>query len=168
MNFYLAQFFSFIAWVILIFSFWKNKNNKILYLQVISCIFFALNYIFIGAWTGLFVVIFEMIRDLLYIKLSDDMKIFISTIPVYIIIGIFCYDGVLSLFSVLAAINDGYSLVYTGNKLVFLAIITYILWFVYDISCNNYINAFAEIIVIISNVIILIRGNRENAIMHRN
>lgn len=168
MNFYLAQFFSFIAWVILIFSFWKNKNNKVLYLQVISCIFFALNYIFIGAWTGLFVVIFEMIRDLLYIKLSDDMKIFISTIPVYIIIGIFCYDGVLSLFSVLAAIYDGYSLVYTGNKLVFLAIITYILWFVYDISCNNYINSFAEIIVIISNVIILIRGNRENAIMHRN
>lgn len=168
MNFYVAQFFSFVAWLILIFSFWKNKNNKILYLQIISCLFFALNYIFIGAWTGLFVVAFEMVRDFLYIKLSDDMKIFILTIPIYIIIGIFWYDGVLSLFSVLAAINDGYSLIYKGNKLIFLSIITYSLWLVYDIYCNNYVNALAEIMVIISNTFILINGNRKNAIVHRN
>lgn len=103
----------------------------------------------------------------MYFKLNGDMKIFILTILVYIIIGLFCYDGILSLFSVLVAINDGYSLVYTGNKLIFLVIITYVLWLVYDIFCNNYINFLAEIMIIIFNVVILINGNRENAIMHR-
>ena len=103
----------------------------------------------------------------MHIKLSDDMKIFILTIPVYIIIGLFCYDGILSLFSILDAINDGYSLVYTGNKLIFLVIITYVLWLFFYIFFYNYINFLAEIMIIIFNVVILIKGNRENAIMHR-
>lgn len=153
--------------MILIISFWKNKNDKVLYLQVISCLFFALNYILIGAWTGLFVVLFEMIRDCLYIKFDDDKKTFLCTIPIYIIIGILWYDGIFSLFSVAAAMNDGYSLIYKGNKLIFLAIITYALWLVYDIACHNYVNVIMEIGVIVSNIVILLRGNRDNAIMRR-
>lgn len=167
MNFYLSQLFSLIAWIILAISFWKNKNNKILYLQVFSCLFFGLNYILIGAWTGLFVVIFEIIRDYLYIKYDDDKKTFLYTLPIYIIIGVFGYNGITSLFSILAALNDGYSLIYKGNKLIFLSIITYTLWLIYDISFNNYVNTMAEIIIIISNSIILIKGNKENAIMRR-
>lgn len=167
MNFYFGQFFSLIAWTMLIISYWKNKNDKILYLQVISCVCFALNYIFLGAWTGLFVVSFEIIRDIMYIKSKDDKKIFMLSIPIYLIIGIFGYSGILSLFSVLASLNDGYALIYKGNKLIFLGIITYSLWLIYDIYCGNYVNVLAELAIIISNITILFKGNRKNGITHR-
>ena len=157
LNFYLAQVTSLLAWFFLIFSYWKNKDNKILYLQLISCIFFVLNYLFLGAYTGLFVVFFEIIRDSLYIKLNDDKKTFLYTLPVYAIIGIFSYDGFWSLFSIFASLNDGYALIFKEEKVVFLGIITYILWLIYDIYYFSLPNIIAESILILSNIIILLR-----------
>ena len=159
LNFYLGQVFSVGAWSVLLISYWRNKDNKILYLQIVSCIFFLLNYIFLGAYTGLFVIFFEMIRDILYINFKNDRKIYMLTIPIYILIGIFSYDGVWSIFSVLAALNDGYALIYKGNKVVFLGIITYLLWMVYDLYCLNYMSVLAEFVLICSNIFVLIRGN---------
>lgn len=156
LNFCLAQLTSLLAWFFLIISYWKNKDNKILYLQLISCIFFVLNYLFLGAYTGLFVVFFEIIRDYLYVKLEDDKKTFLWTLPIYALIGIFSYDGFWSLFSILASLNDGYALIYKGKKVVLLGIITYILWLIYDIRYFSLPNIIAESILIISNIIILL------------
>ena len=72
LNFYLAQLSSIIAWILLIISYWKNKDDKLLYLQVISCFFFIIDYVLLGAYSGLFVVLFEVVRDSLYIKCKDD------------------------------------------------------------------------------------------------
>lgn len=158
LNFYLAQLSSTLAWIVLIISYWKNKDNKLLYLQIITCIFFSLSNILLGAYTGLFVVLFEIIRDYLYIKLEDDKKTFLITLPIYIVIGIFSYNKIWSLFAIFASINDGYALIYKGKKVVLLGIVTYTLWLIYDFSYKNYANVLAEIIVIISNLTILISG----------
>jgi len=158
LNFYLAQITSLLAWFFLIFSYWKNKDDKILYLQVISCIFFVLNYLFLGAYTGLFVVFFEIVRDYLYIRFNDDKKTFLFTLPVYALIGIFSYDGFWSLFSIFASLNDGYALIYKGKKVVFLGIVTYVLWLVYDIRYFSLPNVVAESALIISNLIILFKS----------
>ena len=158
LNFYLAQITSLLAWFFLIFSYWKNKDDKILYLQVISCIFFVLNYLFLGAYTGLFVVFFEIVRDYLYIRFNDDKKTFLFTLLVYALIGIFSYDGFWSLFSIFASLNDGYALIYKGKKVVFLGIVTYVLWLVYDIRYFSLPNVVAESALIISNLIILFKS----------
>ena len=155
-NFYLAQITSLLAWIFLIFSYWKNNDDKILYLQVISCVFFVLNYVFLKAYTGLFVVFFEIIRDYLYIKFDDDKKTFLLSLPIYALIGIFSYDGVWSLFSIFASLNDGYALIYKGKKVVFLGIVTYVLWIIYDIHYFSLPNVLAEGILIMSNIIILL------------
>ena len=160
MNTILAQITATLAWTILIVSYWKNKDNKLLYLHVISCIFFALNYIFLKAYTGLLVVVFEMIRDILYIKFNDDKKTYIYTLPIYTIIGIFSYNSFWSLFSIFASLNDGYALIYKEKKVVFLSIITYILWLIYDIYYINYANIIAESVLILSNIFILILPNK--------
>ena len=160
LNFYLAQITSLLAWIFLIISYWKNKDDKLLYLQVISCVFFVLNYIFLGAYTGLFVVFFEIIRDYLYIKFEDDKKTFLYTLPVYALIGIFSYDGFWSLFSIFASLNDGYALIYKGKKVVILGIVTYVLWLIYDIHYFSLPNVLAEGALIISNIMVLITGKK--------
>jgi len=163
-NFYLAQLTSLLAWVFLIYSYWKNKDDRILYLQLISCIFFVLNYLLLGAYTGLFVVFFEILRDYLYIKFDDDKKTFLFTLPVYAAIGIFSYDGFWSLFSIFASLNDGYALIYKEKKVVFLGIVTYVLWLIYDIRYFSLPNVIAESSLIISNIIILFRKNKKKPI----
>ena len=163
----LANIFDVIAWILLIISFWKNKDNKLLWLQILANVFFLLNYLFLDAFTGLWVVFFEMFRDYLYIKLDDDKKTFYLSLPIYAIIGVTSYDGLLSLFSIGASLNDGYSLIYHGKKVVWLGIITYVMWLIYDIYCNSFVNALAEAIVIISNIIILIFQKEDKKIIRR-
>lgn len=156
-NFFLGQLTSILAWIFLIISYWKNKDDKILYLQILSCIFFVLNYLFLGAYTGLFVVFFEIVRDYLYIKFDDDKKTFMYTLPIYALIGIFSYDGFWSLFSIFASLNDGYALIFKQKKVVFLGIVTYVLWLIYDIRYFSLPNVLLESILIVSNLIILLR-----------
>ncbi len=159
-SFYLAQISAIIAWIFLIGSYWKNKSNMLLYLQIISCVFFILNYVFLGAYTGLIVVFFEIFRDYFYTKSADQKKVFYCCIPVYTLIAIFSFDGFWSLFSIFASVNDGYALMYKGKKVVVLGIVTYILWIIYDIYCQSYINVFAQALLVVSNILILIRGRR--------
>ena len=156
-NVFLGNITAVIAWILLTLSFWKNKDDGILWLQVLANIFFMLNYIFLGAYTGLFVVFFELFRDCLYIKFNDDKKTFLISLPIYAIIGVFSFDGIISLCSIFASLNDGYSLIYKGKKVVILGIVTYVLWLIYDLYYYSFANVLAEGIVIISNIIILIR-----------
>ena len=158
LNFYLAQITAILAWLFLIISYWKNKDDKLLYLQIVANIFFLLNYIFLGAYTGLFVVFFEITRDVLYAKFEDDKKTFFYSLPIYALIGITSFDGFWPLFSIFASLNDGYALIYKGKKVVFLGTITYILWLIYDIYCFSFANVFAESLVILSNLTILMTG----------
>ncbi len=166
MNFYLAQVFGILAWILLFISYWKNGNNKLLYLQIISCLFFVLNYSFLGAVSGILVVSFEIIRDYLYTKIKNPMSVFMLSIPFYIVISIFSYDGFFSLFSIFASLFDAYALTKKNKKVVVLGIITYVLWLIYDISYASYSTIIPEIILIFSNLIILI--NYRNAYLNSN
>lgn len=157
MEFYLAQVFGALAWILLFISYYKNGNNKLLYLQILSCVFFALNYGFLGAYTGICVVLFEMVRDYLYVKVKDPMKVFYISLVLYTLIAIFSYDGFLSLFSVLASLSDAYALTKKNRKVIILGIVTYSLWLVYDINYASYSTLVAETLLIISNIIILMR-----------
>ena len=90
--YYIAQLLGIIAWFILIISYWKSGSKKLLYLQITACIFFALNYTILGAFSGLLVVIFEIIRDYLYLKVKEPKKIFYISISIKkIISNIFAY-----------------------------------------------------------------------------
>ena len=157
LNTFLGHTSEAIAWAFLIGSYWKNKNDGLLVLQVISCIFFILNYLFLGAFTGLSVIIFEIIRDLFYIKLKNDKKFFCFTLPIYALIGYFTYDGFGSLFSIFASVCDGYALTHHGKKVVFLGLLVYVLWLIYDIYVFSIFSVIAESILIISNLIILFK-----------
>lgn len=161
MGFYLAQLFALLAWGMLIVSFWKYKNDELLYLQIISCIFFMINYALLHAWAGFFVVTLELVRDILYVFFKDDKKIFLISLPIYLLIGIFSYNSKWSLFSISASLVDGYALTYHGEMVVFLGILSYILWLIYDVFCSSYVGALAALVLILSNIIILKKGSKK-------
>ena len=66
MFFILAQIFGFLAWLMILISYYRKNTNKILYVQILGIVFYLLNYVFLGAWTGIFVIAIELIRDYLY------------------------------------------------------------------------------------------------------
>ncbi len=151
----IIQILGLIGWILLLLSYWREDIDKLLFLQLISGIFYAFHYYFLGAIEGVFVVVFELFRDFSYYKTDLDKYIFIGTIPVYIIYGIFNFNGFISLFPSISSLIDGYSLSYSKNTAVIGAIIAEILWLIYDGMNGSYIGIVTGLLMITSNLIVM-------------
>lgn len=161
MEAFIIQLIGFIAWLFLVASYWRKKENDVLLLQVISCVLFALHYYLLGAMSGLYVVLFETVRDFSYYKSDDDIHLFYYSIPIYILIAIFNYDGIMSILPSLASMIDGLSL--TGKKkfMVIGGLVSYTVWFIYDFLCGSYAGMLTDLILLVSNILVLLTACKE-------
>lgn len=154
--FLLAQISGFLAWLALLISYYRKNTDKILVFHILSIVFYLLNYLFLGAWTGLFVIVLELIRDFLYYKTDKDNYIFLSTIPFYIVLFIFAKDNIVELIPIFASLFEGFTLTKKKNIVVPGALIVYSMWVIYDINVNAYTGALTDGLIVISNIGILI------------
>lgn len=155
-EFILIQILGFVAWILLAVSYYRKNTNKILVFQIIGTLLYALHYYLLGAYSGMFICLFEVLRDFSYYKTDWDKYIFMGSIPIYLTYGILNYTNIISTFPIVASIVDGFSL--TGKKKVVIigAIIEYVLWVIYDIIVMSYSGAITDGIVAISNISILL------------
>ncbi len=118
-----------------------------------------IQYIILNAYSGIATKIIAILRDLSimkqekynFLKTKKMLGIFVI---IYIVLMIITYQGILSVFSLLAA------LIYTifcwngnANTVRYIGIFTNVLWLVYNIYVKSYIGAFSNLISIISTSI---------------
>ena len=155
-NFWIIQLIGIIAWLLIVISYYRNNTNKILIVQIISNVLWCLHYFLLGAYSGLFICIFEMVRDGLYYKTDADDYIFLASVPVYIIYGIVSYTGFVELLPIFSSTIDGYTLTKKKKVVVFGAVISYTIWVIYDLAVMSYSGALTDGIVVLSNLSILL------------
>ena len=157
--FILAQVIGFISWGLLVYSYYKKDIDDVLKYQVIGGIFEVIHYFLLGAFSGLVVVILELLRDFSYYKTKHDKYIFIISLPIYFFIGYFSYNHLIDLLPVVASAIDGYALTNKKHIAVIGSIINNSLWLIYDLYCGSIIGVIAEIIFIISNFYVMWHDN---------
>ncbi len=155
-NFWIIQLIGIIAWLLIVLSYYRKNTNKILVFQIISTVLWCLHYYLLGAYSGLFICIFEVFRDYLYYKTEIDDYIFIASVPVYILYGIISYSGLIELLPIFSSTIDGYTLTKKKKVVVFGAVISYTIWVIYDIAVSSYSGAVTDGIVVLSNLSILL------------
>lgn len=155
--FWFIQLIGFTAWIFLLLSYYRKTTNKILIFQIIATILYCVHYYLLGAYSGLYICIFEVARDYLYYKKDIDDKIYFSTIPIYIIFGIISYKGMYDLLPIVSSLIDGYSLTKKRIVIIFFSILSYISWVIYDLCVISYSCAVTDSIIAISNLSILIK-----------
>ena len=153
--FIFAQILGLIAWGLLVYSYYKKDINEILSYQIIGSIFEISHYFLLGAYSGLIVVILELLRDFSYYKTKYDKEIFILLLPVYFFIGYFSCKHMMDILPVAASCIDGYALTNKKKIAIIGSIINNSLWLIYDLYCGSIIGVIAEIIFIISNIYII-------------
>ncbi|MBQ8681605.1 MAG: YgjV family protein [Bacilli bacterium] len=156
LNFWIVQGIGIIAWLVLVASYYREDTNKILVFQIIATALYCVHYYLLDAYSGLFICVFEVIRDWLYYKTDWDDYIFYGSIPVYIINGIVTFTGWYDLLPAFSSLLDGYTLTKKKNIVVFGAIISYTSWVIYDIFVMSYSCAITDGIVVLSNLSILL------------
>ncbi len=154
--FIFIQALGFIAWFLLVYSYYRENTNKILIFQILSTILFCVHYLLLHAYSGLLICMYEVVRDYAYYKTDKDNYIFVGSAVVYGISAYFTYTTILDLFPYIASMTDGFFLTKKRKIVVFGAIITYIMWFIYDMYAKSYSGAITDGILIISNLMILI------------
>lgn len=159
-----VQLIGLLAFILLMISYYKETTNKILIIQIISTILYCIHYLLLGAYSGLFICIYEVILDYGYYKTTWDNKIFLISLPLYILAGVLSYHTFLDLFSILASLSDRYFLTKERHLVIIGGIITYILWLIYDIHVKSIAGIITDSILVISNTKILLTEYKQNII----
>jgi len=92
---------------------------------------------------------------------KQEKIIFICLVPIYLFIGCITSTTMIEIFPILASITYCYTLTMAANYVVLGGLIDAIYWLFYDILCGSYSGAFADIIVIVSNILSLIHRNKK-------
>ena len=68
----IAQVSSVLGWLLLVYSYYKDDIDKLLFIQIISSIFYCISYLFLGAYSGLLVCFVELLKGIGYYKTDSD------------------------------------------------------------------------------------------------
>lgn len=158
MKFVLIQIIGVVAWLFLALSYYRKNTNKILVFQIIGTILYCLHYFLLGAYSGVFICLFEVLFDYGYYKTDKDNYIYLASVPIRILGGILTYNVIYDVLPILASLIDGYTLTKKKKKVVIGAVISYTLWVIYDICVMSISGAFTDGIIVLSNLSILIFG----------
>lgn len=155
-NFWIVQGIGIVAWLVLLVSYYRKDTNGILIFQIIATALYCVHYYLLGAYSGLFICLFEVVRDLLYYKTDLDDYIFYGSIPVYVINGFVTFTGWYDLLPAFSSLLDGYTLTKKKDTVIIGAIISYTFWVIYDIFVMSYSCAITDGMVVLSNLSILL------------
>ena len=168
MSYIMAQIIGLIAFIISNIAYHRKKKKDILSNIVLSNILNLLHYLLLHAYSGCITKTLAIIRDF-FIILKDKNKKFskryflVIFILFYLIALILTYNGIFSIFPLIAAII--YMIVeWNGNSIAIkkIAFICYFLWLIYNIFVFSIVGIVSNVISIISTLIALI--NEKNSV----
>ncbi len=155
----IAQIIGFVALFISLIAYHRKDKKTIMSNLVICNLFKLVHYLLLGAYSGCVTKIIAIIRDEFIIIKEKNTKyscnlFLLFFIMLYVIAAFFTYDGILSLFPLVAALI--YTLfIWNGNELVVkkTAFYCYFIWLVYNIFVFSIPEIIANILGIISTFI---------------
>ena len=168
--FIVAQIFGALALAILIISLQKNSKTKLLLYQSISSLLYALQYLFLNAYTGCFMNLICMIRNMIfnqYPKKRPPVYWLIITIVLMIFFSSLSYTGVMSFLPMIAVILYSIAL-WHGNLTVIRTteIISCSLYILYNIKVLAITGLIATIIEFVGAILAVykfdIKKKKEN------
>ena len=156
LGFILIQILGLIAWLFLVFSYYRKNTDKILVFQITGTLLYCIHYFLLGAYSGLFICAFETIFDYGYYKTDKDKYIYIASVPIRIIGGLLTFKGISDILPIMASLIDGYTLTKKKKIVVIGAFISYTLWVIYDICVMSISGAITDGIIVLTNLSILL------------
>jgi len=166
MTYVIAQIIGYAAFIFSLIAFHRKNKNKILGNMIISNVLNLIHYLLLGAYSGCITKVLAIIRDNFIIlkdknkKLSSNIYL-ILFVMIYVIAGIFTYNGVLSLLPLMAALIY-IIFIWNGKELIIkkVAFGTYFLWLIYNIFVQSIPGIISNIVSIISTFIAIVNYKR--------
>ena len=157
--FILAQVSAGIALTFAVLSFFTKKHIKLFVFQLISNLFYCLNFILLGAYVGAIMLIIAIIRNfvsLLFVLNKKEIEISEIVIfeTMFIIAGAVSFVQTSDILSILANMIFSFGIL-QKNRIIFLScqVFASTLATVYNILNLSYVGAGLEIVAVITGII---------------
>lgn len=164
MNFILTQTIGGIGYAILGYSYFKKQKKKILFLQIISYILFAIHYFMLSGITGAVCNIIGLIA-LVSIFLSEKYNfkykniLVLITIVLLLIVNLFTYNNIFSIFPIISSVVVIISFLTNDEDIIRgVGVIAAICWLIYAVVYKSYVAIVFEIITLIATYIAFMKN----------
>lgn len=169
--FVMAQIFGIIANILFAISPQQKSKKKVILFQTLSCIFFATQYLLLGAYSGTAENMLSIVINIIFWKYSNAKK----KIPFYwlglysianIMAGIFTYTNIFSIFPIIISIACTYGIWQENLKVNrFIILFGSIGWIVYNFMVGAYASSIVNVFSLVSAIIAVwrldIRKNKD-------
>ena len=167
MNQIIIQSIGIIAYIILMWSYYRKEKIQILFMQIFSSLAFAIHYYLLDGLTGAVCNIISLLTIILiYIfekKKTSNKSILISIMtPIFSLIALFTWENIYSIFPILASILllAGF-LIDDENTIRKIGIVVAIFWLIYGVICKSYPAILFETLTVITTLGAIIK-NKDN------
>lgn len=163
MVYWVAQCFGVLGLLVMIISLFQKNKDKMLWYVVFNGIFFGIEYLLLGAYSGMFSNFFGIFRT--YVSKEKEKKEKLNKLYVllffiigYTIIGFISFDGkIISLLPIIAEIIYVVTLWHKDVKKIRLGtLLMVILWLIYDIFVKAYPSMITDLIVMFSTIVAIV------------
>ncbi len=157
------QLIGILGFCLLVLSYYKKKTKEIIIYQTVSNFAYFIHYFLLLALPGAFCSLIGILRNILFIKTNINKKIIFSLMfLLYLTVTIVFYEDLYSIFPIVGnASYMGFMVTNNRDKILIGGIINSVMWFSYSIFVSSYSGMITEMILIISNIILLIRLNKK-------
>lgn len=159
----LAIVLGIIALTIGAFSIQTNDKKKILMYQIISNIFYAVQYSIYGAFSAAGMNTFSIIRNFVYYNNEEKQKentkwqLFVFLI-IIMIFGIVTVDSLLGILPIVATLLYTFGTWVKNNKCLRIFYLTAaLLWIFYNVSIRAFVPAISDLVEIVFAIVAIVR-----------
>lgn len=162
MNIILAQIIGLIGLVCSSLAVNQGKKDKILAFQLLANALYFFEYLLLDATSAGLICFLAVFRCFTFYKLDQNDKRSVSALVIFevlaLIIGIFTYNGLISLLPIIIFILYTYATWQNNLKLFrIVAFIVPICWVIYNLRVLAYVSAISSFIEMISAIIAIYR-----------
>lgn len=163
MNLIIAQIIGVLAILTFAISPHQKTKKRVLVWETISNIFYALQYLFLGAFSAAATNFIGIIKNLIFYQYTNkDKKIplplLILYITIIIIAGIFTFNNILSIIPIVLSILVAYGVWQNNLKVYrFIYLISTICWLIYNFIVGAYVGVIGNFIQLFSAIMAIIR-----------
>lgn len=145
-----------------VISMQQKTKEKILVLQIVSFIMYAIQYFILGAYTGMTIYLINILRNITFYvceKKNINNKYFaMEFIIISVIIGVMQYNNIYDLLPTMTIIINILSTMQKKViRLKYGQVLASLIWIIYDVISKAYVAGISEIIIIISVIISMLK-----------
>ena len=163
---FLTQLIGFIALILLIIVFQREKRSHMLILKILSSVLYGIHFALLGAWTGSAMNVVAATRSYVFKQRTEkkwaDNKAWLFVFFILIVIfGIFTWEGYYSILPMIA--TSLYTIAFWMKKPRIIRLLSLIgppFWLIYNIIVNSIAGMATELLLVISILIGIFRFDK--------